>query len=46
MSIGLNRKASKGTLRSTVEDYAAWSDQKNSIISCLQTEVEQLRTNQ
>jgi len=38
MSTNLNRKTSKGILR-TVEDFSASLEQKNSIIAVLQTEV-------
>jgi hypothetical protein len=45
MSISLNRKASKGTFRTT-EDFSANLDQKNNVIASLQGEVENLRPNQ
>lgn len=44
--MSLTRKASKGTLRLTTEDFSSCMDQKNSIISSLQGEVETLRVNQ
>lgn len=40
------RKGSKTTLRVTPEDLAASLDQKNSLISALQLELEKLRVNQ
>jgi chromosome segregation ATPase len=44
--MSLIRKASKATLRLSTEDFSACMDQKNSVIACLQNEVESLRTNQ
>lgn len=44
--MSITRKSSKQTLRLAPEDLAASLDQKNCIISCLQTELEKLRVNQ
>lgn len=44
--MSLARKASKGTLRSATEDLNGVLDQKNTIITSLQSEVESLRANQ
>ncbi len=44
--MSLIRKASKVTPRINTEDFSACMDQKNSVIACLQNEVESLRSNQ
>jgi hypothetical protein len=40
------RKGSKASARLSTEDFTACMDQKNAIISSLQTELETLRTSQ
>lgn len=44
--MSLTKKASKTTLRAASEDMASCLDQKNGIISVLQSEVDELRSNQ
>jgi hypothetical protein len=44
--MSLIRKGSKVTARLSTEDFTACMDQKNAIISSLQTELETLRTGQ
>jgi FtsZ-binding cell division protein ZapB len=44
--MSLVRKPSKNTLRLTPDDLSTCLDQKNGIISVLQCEIEELRSNQ